>query len=350
MKYRVAAFPDITAVLIKEWQFQTGHCFLSQRIICTSQCFDLDCHLLLVLTLLLDLVPQLCRIAANFQLHILVIGTGPDLIHTFRDLQFLFLILPRLFRISGIQNGCHKHAGCIIACNTDPVKDLPGIIDFLTGRIHGDHRSCPHMLKILDAAIDRIYRDAFRQFAGRIVVGIQLCFFQCIQTSFGFRINGSNRCAEAVKGISFRIHPCIKDFCVRGFSLCDLIHPSIQGLVCLLDILDTLVQLLLCRHNLCSQVGLCILHTSSHTVFSLRQAGIYFVFRAGQFFIDTSFRFRKFRADISGCLGQMLFCLCDLLAVQTVQAPIPLIGQSRTFRHRKIGNIAVSTFRVQHDL
>ena len=145
------------------------------------------------------------------------------------------------------------------------------------------------MLKLLRFSIDRVDCNAFCQFAGRIIVCIHLGFLQCIHPFFCFRIDGTDRCSKVVKGISLRVHSCIKDFCVRGSPFRDLIHPGIQGLVCLCDILGVLVHLLLCRCDFCSQIRFCILHTRSHTVFCLRQAGVYLVFCAGETFIDTAF-------------------------------------------------------------
>lgn len=153
--------------------------------------------------------------------------------------------------------------------------------------------------------VDRVDCNAFCQFAGRIIVCIHLGFLQCIQPFFCFWIDGTDRCSKVVKGIPLRIHSCIKDFCVRGSPFCNLVHPGIQSLVCLCDILGVLVHLLLCRSDFCSQIRFCILHTCSHTVFCLGQAGVYLTFCAGETFIDTAFRVGYIFADPVFCFRKL---------------------------------------------
>ena len=161
------------------------------------------------------------------------------------------------------------------------------------------------MLKLLRFSVDRVDCNAFCQFAGRIIVCIHLGFLQCIQPFFCFRIDGTDRCSKIFKGIPLRIHSCIKDFCVRGSPFCNLVHPGIQSLVCLCDILGVLIHLLLCRCDFCSQIRFCILHTRSHTVFCLGQAGVYLTFCAGETFIDTAFRVGYIFVDPVFCFRKL---------------------------------------------
>ena len=227
-----------------------------------------------------DPFPQLSGLPFHTDGKLCIIGAGPDLGNRFRDHQFFFHIISGFLRIPGIQESGHKCPLGIIARHPDPVKYTSTVIYLLACRVDLDKIRGPGSGKLLYLSMVGIDRDPLGQFAGSVILGIQLTGLHAGKRALHLWIDRTERFSQGGVCLPFAVHPGIQYFCIFCDAGGDAVHPCLERGPCFFQFRKPFGKL---PRSVC-YLDAKILPGHIH-------AGIQPVFRSRETFPDPAFRF-----------------------------------------------------------
>ena len=108
------------------------------------------------------------------------------------------------------------------------IKYTATVIYLLAGRIDLDKIRGPGSGKLLYLPMVGIDRDPLGQFAGSVILGIQLTGLHAGKSTLHLRVNRPDRLSQGGVRFPFAVHPGIQYFCILCGAGGDAVHPCLD--------------------------------------------------------------------------------------------------------------------------